>query len=76
MRVYSWGGWGNCAWIEIKLRKTHFEIVKECYNAVLSFSIYKPPHEYRSINHIVLQFYKLTIPSRLLLSLYLLLFNN
>ena len=51
----------NCARIEIELKKTHFEIVKDSYHGVLSVSIYKPP--YQSINHILLQLYKLTIPS-------------
>ena len=60
--MYRWDAWGNCAWIEIELKKTNFGIVKDSYNGVLSFSIYKPP--YQSINHIVLQLYKLTIPSR------------
>ena len=60
--MYRWDGWGNCARIEIELKKTHFEIVKDSYNRVLSVSIYKPP--YQSISHIVLQLYKLTIPSR------------
>ena len=51
--MYRWDGWRNCARIEIELKKTHFEIVKDSYHGVLSVSIYKPP--YQSINHILLQ---------------------